>query len=388
MFRTIITIGAILFAIDTAPAETSPEAGDVYANPDAWLCRPGREDACTVDLDATIIAADGTLTREPFHADPAAPIDCFYVYPTVSTEPGGNADRVIEPEERRVAEQQFARFGAKCRLFAPMYRQFTMTALRAMLARRPIPVDRELGYDDVVAAWNDYLARDNHGRGVVLIGHSQGSGVLTQLIKNEIDGKPVQARLVSAILMGTNLPVPEGRDVGGAFQHIPVCRSNSQTGCVIAFADFRADAPPPVDSLFGMAPDGMQAVCANPAALGGGPGAMDAYLSARTTGTAGNSPEQLFPWTMPPQPIETPFVKLPGLLTGQCVADERGSYLAVTLHPISGGARTNEIPGDVIVAGKRQDNWGLHRIDANLNIGNLVVIVGEESKAYLAKAAN
>jgi len=26
-----------------------------------------------------------------------------------------------------------------------------------------------------------------------LIGHSQGSGVLTQLMRNEIDGKPVQS---------------------------------------------------------------------------------------------------------------------------------------------------------------------------------------------------
>jgi hypothetical protein len=31
----------------------------------------------------------------------------------------------------------------------------------------------------------------------VLIGHSQGSGVLTQLMRNEIDGKPVQSKLIS-----------------------------------------------------------------------------------------------------------------------------------------------------------------------------------------------
>ena len=49
-------------------------------------------DACAVDLGTTIVKADGTLTREAFKRDPNAPIDCFYVYPTVSTDPGGNSD--------------------------------------------------------------------------------------------------------------------------------------------------------------------------------------------------------------------------------------------------------------------------------------------------------
>ena len=67
-------------------------------------------------------------------------------------------------------------------------------------------------------AWNHYLKNDNNGRGVVLIGHSQGSGVLSQLIRNEIDGKPIQSRIISALLLGTNVAVPKGKDVGGAFK--------------------------------------------------------------------------------------------------------------------------------------------------------------------------
>jgi hypothetical protein len=67
------------------------------------------------------------------------------------------------------------------------------------------------------------------------------------------------------------------------------------------------------------------------------------------------------------------------------VQDEHGSYLAVTLHPTVGGARVNDISGDVMVAGKVQEEWGLHLIDANLLMGNLVALVGDESKAYLAR---
>lgn len=319
------------------------------------------------------MAADGTLTREVFHADPNAPIDCFYVYPTVSGESSGNSDMTITAAETNVANQQFARFGSKCRLFAPMYRQMTLAGLMGFLNGKPIPVNRTLGYNDVLDAWNEYLANDNHGRGVVLVGHSQGSGVLTQLIANEIDGKPIQAKLISAILMGATLLVPKGQVVGGAFKHVAVCHSATEIGCVIAFADFRVTIPPPANSYFGRAPAGMQAVCANPAALGGGSGELHAYLSARRA------------WTNPPVLIDTTFVSVPGMLTAECIADEHGSYLAVTVHPVLGGTRVNDIGGDVVIGGRVQPEWGLHLIDAGLNMGNLIDVVGQETKTYLSR---
>ena len=385
-FAAVAMLALGLLLLDCTYAEGTAGSTDDYANPDIWLCKPGRKDACAVSQDATSIAADGKFSREKFSAAKNPPIDCFYVYPTVSNETTGNSDLVINAPEKRVVNAQFARFAAKCRLFAPMYRQVTLTALRAMIAGKPIPVDRELGYNDVVAAWNYYLAHDNKGRGFVLVGHSQGSGVLTQLIKNEIDGKPVQGRLISAILMGTSLPVPKGADIGGAFKNIPVCRSNRQTGCVIAFGSFRATLPPPANSRFGKAPEGMQAVCANPAALGGGSGMLDAYLSPGRIATGSDDVPVPFAWTEPAKPIDTPFVKVPGLLSAACVQDEHGSYLAVTLHPTAGSARSNDISGDVVVNGQVLEDWGLHLIDANLTMGNLLSVVGDETKAYLANA--
>jgi pimeloyl-ACP methyl ester carboxylesterase len=248
----------------------------------------------------------------------------------------------------------------------------------------PMTGDRTIGYNDVLDAWNEYLAHDNHGRGVVLIGHSQGSGVLTNLIAREIDGKPVQARIISAILMGTSLQVPKGADVGGSFKSIPLCHSASQIGCAIAFASFRADSPPPANSRFGQPRGTTVAVCVNPAALGGGSGALDSYLSSHSILAAA---EEGAPpaWTTLGKPVDTTFVKVPGLLTGECVANEHGDYLAVTIHPTPGGARTNTIAGDVVVMGQVQKDWGLHLIDANLAIGNLVDIVGAQTKAYLAR---
>ncbi len=386
MLRLLLMTAAAALALCVSLLQPILAADAVtdYSNPDVWLCRPGRTDACSASQDATVIAANGRLSREVFHPAKNPPIDCFYVYPTVSTQTTGNSDLTITVAEKNVVNAQFARFASKCRLFAPMYRQVTLTALRATIEGKPMTVDRALGYSDVRAAWNYYLQHDNQGRGVVLVGHSQGSGVLLRLIKQEIDGKPVQAQLLSAILMGANVPVPKGQDVGGAFMNIPVCRSNAQLGCVIAFADFRATSPPPANSRFGIVPDGEQAACANPAALAGGSGAMDAYLSVNriSNGVAG---AEAYPWTEPPKVIDTNFVKVPGLLSGECVVNEHGSYLAVTLHPTPGGARANDISGDVRVRGEILEDWGLHLIDANLNMGNLIRIVGAETKAYLAK---
>ncbi len=386
-----LTLAVGVTASPTSTAQTTEIDGkSVYSSADAWLCRPGRQDACAMDQTATVISADGKLTQETFTADPDAAVDCFYVYPTVSLQATGNSDLVVEPEEKNAVLQQFARFGSKCRLFAPMYRQVTIPALLAQGSSNPLPIDRELAYRDVAAAWSDYLARDNQGRGVILIGHSQGSFVLMKLIQNEIDGKPLQNRIISVLLMGppagvTGLPVPNGADVGGAFQHIPVCHSNSQIGCVIAFNSFRSEAPPPAGSRFVKAPDGMHAVCANPAALGGGSGALDAYLSTSNSFLYGSAPRTA--WTNPPQAIDTAYVKVPGLLSAECVTNEHGTYLAVTVHSTPGGSRSNTISGDVISNGKVLPDWGLHMIDANLTMGNLVATVGEQSKAYLAEVA-
>ncbi len=358
-----------------------------YGDKGNWLCWTGKAgDACAVDLTTTVIKGDGSSTVETFKADPKAPIDCFYVYPTVSNDPGVLSDMHADAEELNVVKAQLARFGSKCRIYAPMYRQFTLTALRARMSGKPLPPGPPAGttaYDDVVDAWNYYLAHENKGRGVVLIGHSQGSGVLTQVIHNEIDGKPVQAKLISAILMGTRLPIDRGKDTG-FFQHIPQCKSASQTGCVIAYASFRDTIPPPANSLFGKAPtDNQFAACANPAALAGGKGELHAYLS--NGALIADSGARKIEWVKGKANPTTPFVSVPGLLSATCVEKNGFSYLEVHVAADPADPRLDDIAGDVVQAGQVNAAWGLHLIDANLAMGNLVDIVGAESKAYLAK---
>ncbi len=373
-----------------AHAQTASQKND-YARPETWVCWPGKAgDACAVDMTTTVIKADGSSSVERFRSDPKAPVDCFYVYPTVSNDKGVVSDMTAGPEELNVVRAQLARLGSKCRIYAPLYRQFTLTALRAASAGTPIagsmdPAVRQVGYNDVVDAWNHYLAHENKGRGVVLVGHSQGSGVLTRMIAAEIDGKPVQKQLISAILMGTSLGVDKGKDTG-TFKSIPTCKSPSQTGCVIAYATFRDNIPPPANSRFGRVQNpAMEAVCTNPAALGGGQGELKAYLSntaAQIADSAAAGPT----WVKGKANPTTPFVAVPGLLTGACVSKNGFNYLEARVNADPADPRTDTIAGDVVGPnGQVAADWGLHLIDANIAMGNLVDVVAQESKAWLAK---
>ena len=87
--------------------------------------------------------------------------DCFYVYPTVSTE-SDNANLAIQPAEIAAAVAQASRFSQVCNVWAPMYRQATAAALTDGAAFKPSVI--ATAYNSLLSAWRDYLAHDNHGR--------------------------------------------------------------------------------------------------------------------------------------------------------------------------------------------------------------------------------
>jgi len=356
-----------------------------YDDPAHWICRPEAPGICGSDLDATVVAADGTLTVEPFHADPDAPIDCFYVYPTISRDQSKVSDWNASPDEEGYAVlNQAARLGSVCRVFAPVYRQTTLTALASALsgATGPAGDGTVQPYDDVLDAWKTYMAEDNHGRGVVLIGHSQGSGMLSRLITEEIDPRPeVRAKLVSAYLAGWTVKVPDGADVGGDFKDVPVCRAEDQVGCVVTWASFRSTAPPPAGAYFGKPRTGEGvAGCANPATLGGGSAELHNYFPANRKASIlsalGATGDAASTWVdASAGAVSTPFVSLPGLVTGECVNAGGRNYLAVTVHA-DPGPRADDIPGDLT------PEWGLHLVDVSLVMGDVVDLVRSQSAAW------
>ena len=369
-------------AASAAAPAVAPVAALDYGDMNHWLCRPGRDDACAQDASLTVVAADGALKRESFTPAAYPPIDCFYVYPTISRDKAGNADATLGPEEREIARQQFARFGSACRLFAPAYRQVTLTALYKLRRGEAVETNRELAYADVKTAWQHYLAHDNAGRGVVLIGHDQGAGILTRLIASEIDGQPIRSQLVSAILVGGAVETPQGQVVGGTFRTLPLCQSASSTGCIIAYSAFRAEAPPSGQSLFGVAvTTGSHAACVNPAELDGSGAQLDAALSANRVLFEDIAPAPVWSATAT-TPVDTPFVGVPGLLSAKCVEQGGFSYLAVSVNADPADPRTDTINGDVVINGEVRPFWGLHLIDMHLALGNLVHLVATQSAEW------
>jgi hypothetical protein len=338
------------------------------------LCNPNKVSACSVNRTATSVSSSGATTAVPqTTAANAQQFDCFYVYPTVSFEPGLNADLTIQSGEIDAAREQASRFSQICRVWAPMHRQRTFESL----IQGGLGGDKaanDIAYNSVLSAWKDYLAHDNGGRPIIFIGHSQGAAVLIRLLRSQIDPSDVmRKRMVTAIILGGNVQVPTGRLVGGSFKHIPVCTSTLETGCVIAYSSFGA-VPPPANTLFGRPGQGVslqsnqttvkgqQVVCVNPVTLSSSPGTTLAYFLSASSKVPGVT-------------VTTPWVAYPGLYSVTCMQQGNASWLSVKSTDLAGDPRP-------IARATLGPTWGLHLDDVNIPLGNLVLDVAYQEASY------
>lgn len=370
--RLLLAMGLLVGAGPAMAAK--PGSALDYARAEHWLCRPDANGACDTDLSLTEITRTGAVERPPPPARPLL-VDCFYVYPTVSEQPSGNADGTETAAERYVVQQQFARFGEVCRRFAPLYRQTTLAGI-AGRARG----DSERAYADVRAAWAHYLAHDNGGRGVILIGHSQGARHLSRLVAEEIVGAEAAARIVAAYLIGWPVPTadPEAAAMPSATPPmLPLCERPNQTGCTVAYVTFAAARPPAGDNRFAGRPGpGLMSACVNPARLMDTP-MLAAIFPARPRG-AGLSG---FAANLSTRPVATASYQLSGMIRGECRRGADGqSYLAADsdVPIIARGfeAMDAALPG-----------WGLHLVDVNIALGNLVALARRQAEAWAARSA-
>jgi hypothetical protein len=306
------------------------------------------------------VRADGTTKVESAPASHAAAVDCFYVYPTVSEEKRRNADLRVQPAQTHVAMAQASRFSSVCRVWAPMYRQRTVSNLFDVADVAPDSVANLTAFHSVESAWLDYLAHHNHGRPVVFIGHSQGAAMLVRLLRADVDPRPnVRAKVALAILLGANVTVHDGRLAGGSFTHLPLCTRRGEAGCVIAYSSF--PATPPSFSLFGRAGLGVSALsgettdgsthvaCVNPAGFGRGREPLHPY----------------FPSDDVDSRVSTPWTSDPDDYTAQCRSADGATWLQVSpvRHPADGRPELTTLLGPI---------WGYHVIDVNVALGDLV----------------
>ncbi len=359
-----------------APSSTASASPSTVPDDTVWLCKPGlKNNPCEGNIDTTSFDGSGKASTQA--AAPAAdpPIDCFYVYPTVSRQPGIAADLTIDPEETGVAIAQAARFSQVCRVYAPMYRQITLAGIAT--PGRITYGSTITAYSSLYSSFRDYMANYNGGRGIVFIGHSQGAMMLTALLRAEVDTKPEVRRLmVSALLMGGNVTVPIGKSVGGDFANIPGCSSSGQTGCVVAYSSF--DKTPPADAVFGRIatainpfggndPGTVEILCVNPAAPSGGKANLQPYFPTSDLGQFSAGAARNFA-------ASTPWVSFPNQYAAHCVNSGGASWLQIDRI----GGASDKRP--VVAAGA--PTWGLHTVDVNVALGNLVELVRSESAAF------
>jgi hypothetical protein len=344
----------------------------LYDSPENWLCRPdveGEDNVCERDLDATLVFADGSTQLEQAPSYDEREVDCFYVYPTVSLDQTDNSD-LVPGREISTTLSQAARYRSVCNLYAPMYRQLTVRALTSGKFG-----DSELqgiAYGDVVDAFRHFIA--NRGeRGYILIGHSQGTSHLIRLIQEEIEADPyLSQRMIAAHLIGIPVALPNDAEVGATFESTPPCTFDEEINCFVNYSAFRdTDPPVPGQALFGVtdSPD-TRAACTHPVDLGAGRLELDAYF---LTGA------QLNPYVDPAAnaAITTPFVKVPGLLEGECIEEEGKAYLQIVHNADPTDARVDDVGGDLA------PGWGLHLIDVALAHGDLVRLAARQADAWL-----
>jgi hypothetical protein len=355
-------------------AAASPHAAHLRAHSTVWLCRPGlAPDPCTTPLTTTSVAATGARAVEAASPTTGSLFDCFYVYPTVSSESGENANLVVQTAERAAAIVEASPFSQLCEVWAPMYRQTTIGDIENF-GIAGLPHQAVLtAYDSLLGAWKDFIAHEDRGRPIVLIGHSQGAALLIRLIRQGIDpDASLRARTVLAILAGGNLQVPRGRTVGATFKHVPLCTKTGETGCAIAWSSF--PSKPPKSSPFGRPGKGVsiqagettsrgqQVACSNPAALSGGTGALDPYFVRAQVPTLAPKPSTI-------------WVTLPGLYSAHCIRTGGVTWLQVDHETGTGRPVIGETGGP---------SYGYHANDLNLTLGNLLADVAASEATYRA----
>jgi len=352
----------LLLACTQSPDDTGVVA--VYDDLDKWLCHADKpDDVCSRDLDTTVVEADGS-TSVVEHVPAVEPaFDCFYVYPTCSLDQEGNSDWEPGIEEEFLALNQAARFSEVCRVFAPVYRQRTVLALFSDEAEG----DLDLAFEDVREAWGHYLANDNEGRGVVLVGHSQGSLMLKRLLAEEIEPDAAQTeRIIGAY--------PIGYAIRPGELQTPMCASEDEAGCVVSYLSYRADDPPDDGVIFAELGEAVE--CVNPA-FGEGPVPLGTVLPTEIPAElAAFVPGGTNPWQEEGPLIDTPFFSVPGLVHGECTDIGDFSYLAVTTEGDPDTPRADDIEGDFL------PGWGLHLVDVHLTMTDLVDLAERQHAAW------
>ena len=164
-------------------------------------------------------------------------VDLFYVLPTIYSNKENaymlwHDNKALQAKARMIAEQHSGIFSGYSRVFAPFYRQ---AEFRRALKEINLPVDKQTfihrGINDIKDAFRYYMKHYNQGRPFILLGFSQGSVALLELMKSEFADPAVNSKLVAAYLIGyPNMPKTFPQ-----YPHLRTAQKADDTGVIINY---------------------------------------------------------------------------------------------------------------------------------------------------------
>lgn len=245
--------------------EQEPLAANAYQDPAMWYSRPGLgtddpsryqpaiaqspEDpatqAATPDTPAAErsldqgdpMAATEVLPGEPAQASELPSFAVFFVPPTSYIKAGGDWNAALDDASTDARARLFLKglaspFNRADEIWAPRYRQ---AAAGAFLTNKPEATRAiDAAYADVVQAFRYFVESVDGSKPIVLAGHSQGAAHILRILREEVAGSPLEARVAAVYAPGW--PISVEHDLPAL--PFPACAAAGQTQCILAWSSF------------------------------------------------------------------------------------------------------------------------------------------------------
>ena len=212
-------------------ADKSPAAPD-YANLDNWAAHPDKTDP-----------ADRSVSPEFPDLQKDAPVDVIFLYPTSYTgskiqQHQWNASvsdaKTNSKTDNSSIQFQASIFNGAGRVFAPRYRQAHVHVFYSKKDTTEARLALDVAYIDVKKAFEYYMEHWNNGRPFIIAAHSQGARHAMYLVRDMIEGKPVESQLVAAYIVGW----PVRKDF---YKTLKPCENPEQTNCFCTWRTWERD---------------------------------------------------------------------------------------------------------------------------------------------------
>jgi hypothetical protein len=227
-----VVAGAILFQDTlfrmsiTPPGRFAEEAAPPrpdYTKPEAWALKPAH--------------------LPPGGWEKPWGIDIFFIHPGSAYSNAGWNAAINNPEaldrlKQKILPNQAGPFLQAGPVYAPLYRQASLYV--EISAGGAGDGAFELAYQDVLRAFDQYIATDNRHRGILLAGVGQGGLYAQRLLADRFQINPLKDRLAAVYIIDAALPA----DFPGKAISQPLCVTNDQIHCVVGWNTIFAGEDP------------------------------------------------------------------------------------------------------------------------------------------------